>query len=310
MSHDNAGKRILILVHEHDGYPHSRVHQIWSMADLWREEGLDVRVVKGPGDPAGQVDADLVIPHVNLSVVPQEYREWLERHPRVLNAGIYDITKRTVSSFLVSADDAYDGPVVVKTNLNYGGLPELAMEHRRRQATLVGRVKRRLLGSRRLKVPTVTSLETATVMDKKDYRLFESKRDVPRGVFENPNLVVQQLLSEPHGDLYCVRAYYFCGDRYECELHGYEDRLRRKIADLQESCEPHPDIIRIRQRMGWDYGKLDYVLRDGRVVLFDANKTLGAGGTPEETLERARRLAPGIHSVLNAPDAYLRRAVA
>jgi hypothetical protein len=310
MSHDNAGRRILILVHEHDGYPHRKVHQIWSMADLWREEGLDVRVVKGPRDPAGQVDADLVIPHVNLSVVPQEYRAWLERHPRVLNAGVYDITKRAVSTFLVSPEDAYDGPVVVKTNLNYGGLPELAMEHRRRQATLLGRVKRRLFGARQLQIPKVASLDRATVMHKSDYRLFESKRDVPRGVFDNPNLVVQQLLSEPHGDLFCVRSYSFCGDRYVCELHGYPDRLRKSIAPLQEPCEPHPGILRIRERMGWDYGKLDYVMRDGRVVLFDANKTLGCGDEPEVTLERARRLAPGIHSVLNAPDAYLRRAVA
>ena len=40
----SAGSRILILVHEHDGYPGRQVHQIWPAVDIWREQGIEVLV--------------------------------------------------------------------------------------------------------------------------------------------------------------------------------------------------------------------------------------------------------------------------
>ncbi len=297
MSRTDKEKSILILVHEYDGYPGRKVHQIWTLVDLWTADGIDVRVAVGLRDPIGREHADLVIPHVNLSVVPDQYRAWLEERPHVVNAGVYDIRKRTISANLVTREDAYDGPVIVKTDLNYGGMSELAMAHRRRRASFVGRLRGRLGGTPKLTVPPVVDLETATVLPDKDYRVFTAKSEVPRGVFDNRHLVVERFLPEKRGDAYVARSYGFLGDRAYCELRGGPNPLG-KPRTVREFCEPHPDIVEMRYRMGWDYGKFDYVVRDGQAILLDANKTPGTAPTPDETLRRSNALAPGIHALL------------
>jgi hypothetical protein len=44
------------------------------------------------------------------------------------------------------------------------------------------------------------------------------------------------------------------------------------ILEFEEAPTP-PELYSIRQRLGFDYGRFDYVLRDGKVVLFDVNRT-------------------------------------
>ena len=68
--------------------------------------------------------ADLVLLHVNLSVVPDEYLELASRYPIVVNGKAKDIRKSTYSTLRVTRDDPYAGPVIVKSNLNYAGVPE------------------------------------------------------------------------------------------------------------------------------------------------------------------------------------------
>ena len=41
--------------------------------------------------------------------------------------------------------------------------------------------------------------------------------------------------------------------------------------------EPHAGILEWREKLAIDYGKLDYVVQDGEVVLLDVNKTTGMG---------------------------------
>jgi hypothetical protein len=44
---------------------------------------------------------------------------------------------------------------------------------------------------------------------------------------------------------------------------------------------PVPDDLReTRRRLGFDYGKWDFVLHEGRAVLIDANKTPGRPPNP------------------------------
>ena len=47
-----------------------------------------------------------------------------------------------------------------------------------------------------------------------------------------------------------------------------------------EFVEPHPEIVRLRKAMKFDYGKFDYVIHEGQVLLLDANKTVGAPNLP------------------------------
>ncbi len=295
----NAGSRILILVHEHDGYPGRQVHQIWPAVDIWREQGIEVRVAVGIDDPVASEEVDLILPHVNLSVTPPEYREWLDARTNVLNRGIHDISKRAISRSIVTAGEDYEGPVVVKTDLNYGGLPESAMAYRARNASLFGRIRRKLFGKPEYQRPAHTGLEDAQVLESVDYEVFDAKRDVPPGVFANDALVVERFLPERRGDLYMLRAYLFLGDAYISEIRGGPNPIVKGPGQtLRERCDPHPGIVALREELGWDYGKFDFAVRDDEVVLYDANRTPGRPSTRDYDLERARILAPGIHALL------------
>ncbi len=273
------------------------------MVRVWEEMGIEVRTAHGPDDPAAREAADLVIPHVNLTVTPPSYRAFLDGQPRVLNRGVYDISKRVISEHLVEAEDGYEGPVVVKSDLNYGGLPEATLEHRARRRTLRGRIRRRLIGDPPLQVdePT-TPLADVTTMRPTNYRVFERKQDVPPAVWDNPRLVVERFLPERRGDDYVIRVYFFLGDREFHQLRGGPEPIVKGPGQtIREPAEPNPDIVALRRRMGWDYGKFDYVVRDDGVVLLDANRTPGVGRIPEQSARAGRFLAPGIESVLRRP---------
>jgi hypothetical protein len=47
----------------------------------------------------------------------------------------------------------------------------------------------------------------------------------------------------------------------------------------RERVEVHPEIPELAKRMGFDFGKFDYVMHEGKPVLLDANKTPGARKT-------------------------------
>ena len=110
------------------------------MADAWRAMGHDVAFVRGI---ARDVEADLVVPHVDLTVLPDDYVRWLARHPRVVNRAVVDISKRRISRLAVGPDDEVDGPVIVKSNRNYGGLPERRRLGRSWRERALGREARR-----------------------------------------------------------------------------------------------------------------------------------------------------------------------
>jgi hypothetical protein len=98
-----------------------RNYLVHHLAELWRRDGLEVVYLYGTDR---FVPADLVLVHVDLSVVPAEYPEFAAQYPVVLNGRICDIRKTATSRYLVQPGDDWDGPVIVKSNLNCGGYPE------------------------------------------------------------------------------------------------------------------------------------------------------------------------------------------
>src|SRR5690606_23600626 len=74
--------------------------------------------------PARYVPADLIVVHVDLSVVPEPYLEFSQRYPIVVNGSIRDIRKSSISRNLVSQNTEYKGPAIVKSDCNYAGMPE------------------------------------------------------------------------------------------------------------------------------------------------------------------------------------------
>jgi hypothetical protein len=59
------------------------------------------------------------------------------------------------------------------------------------------------------------------------------------------------------------------------------------------------DLRRWRRELGFDFGKFDYAIVEGKTVLYDANRTPTAGGIdPELIRERVATLATGLKTFL------------
>lgn len=268
---------IAILFHESDRAVVNH-YAISGLADVWRNDGHTVSNIFGTGK---FIDADLILVHVDLSVVPDEYISFARQYPIALNDHLRDIRKSTFSSYLLKPHDDYRGQVLVKSNLNCAGIPESF----RMKKGFLQRLTARLTGSDSFSEPA-------------DYLVYESLREVPRKWFRSKDVVVQRFCPEREEGLYHVRIYSFLGDSYTCvRLASSSPIVNDRSFVHSESVEVHPEIEKMRRELKFDYGKFDYVLHNGEPVLLDINKTTGAAGnvTPQIQAMRVHR-ARGIYS--------------
>jgi hypothetical protein len=276
------GMRIAVLFHERERDVDPAGYLVHHLAKLWREDGLEVGYLYGTGR---FVPADLVLAHVDLSVVPEPYLEFAARYPIVLNGRVRDIRKTVTSRYLVRPGDDWDGPVIVKADLNHGGYPEYLSS---------------LTGLRRVRVVRALRRRLGGIPTSRDYRIFERLADVPASLLERPDLVVERFLPAVEDGLYHLHMYQFLGDCERCaRLSSPEPVLKADTSESARSVEPHPAARAWREELGLDYGKIDYIVRGEEVILLDANKTTGSITTYLEWSElRAarRRQADGIHA--------------
>lgn len=269
-----ANKTIAILHHDQP-----RTLAPWYLVGLMRRvwEGQGAKVIDLFGVQAF-LPADIVLVHVDLSIVPAIYREFAQQYPLALNLAADDIRKSGYCPHLLHRGDEYDGPVIVKTDLNSAGKPEMRASPGR--FSLLGRIWGRTQTFRRAK---------------SDYRIFSSLADVPDAYFSN-DFVVQKFLPEMRDGEYVLREYYFLDG---AEFHNVEvgpHPVMTTGSQIHTSTEPaHPKLRELRRLLNLDYGKIDYVLAGGEPVIFDANKTIGTRRNPTAaTWELARHLAAGL----------------
>jgi len=280
--------RIAVLFHaaERESDPASYI--VHYLAQFWREDGHEVVYLFGA---RRYEPADLLLVHVNLSVVPGDYLRLAARYPIALNARLADIRKSAVSRGLVRPGDAWRGPVIVKSDLNYGGQPEDALganwlEQRFPAWRRLARRWPRLLRPRQ------------GIAHWRDYQVFERVDDVPPALLRSRRLVVERFRPEREGDLYHLRIYQFLGDRDICtRLASPEPIVKAQNSVRAERIEPHPAVLEWRKALGIDYGKLDYVIEDGEPVLLDVNKTIGASRrmAGADLVAMRRYLAEGLY---------------
>jgi len=245
---------------------------ISKLADYWRQDGLHVDYLF---ETTRYVPADVLMLHIDLSVLPQRILRFASRYPRVINQHVSDIRKRTFSTLIVPRPSEHTGPVIVKTNLNFGGGPEsgnhpnpfVRSYHRARRLYL-----RMLTGSW-------------------GYRVYPSTQAVPKLAWCDPYLVVEKFVPERLGDDYAVRVYNFFGERDSSFLVTSRDPIVKGGAEARiQPLEPDPRLRVLRRSLKLDYGKIDYVLSGGEPVVLDINKTVGLTDTADEpSVERARR---------------------
>jgi hypothetical protein len=273
-------RHIVILTHPNDRFTEIG-YTLCGVAGQWRQNGTKVTIVDDPGK---RVDADLAILHVDLTVVPDEYVQFMQRYPLVLNSGVTDISKRRISSNLVTQGDGYEGAVIIKTDLNCGGAAEGRLaEKTSLLSKYVRAIRRRLHWSVRAELGMW------------EYPIFDSVKQVPWAVWRNPSLVVERFLPERQDDLYCVRSWTFLGDAGENILmYAKQAIIKSEVAVRKEQCDEIPEELReMRRELGFDFGKFDYGIVDGRVVLYDANRTPVMLPRPTN-VPRFKMLAQGI----------------
>ena len=263
--------------------PHDHLYLIDAIAERWSGSGYQVLTHYGYENLPS---ADIVILHVDLTKIPPIYVERLAAYPLVLNRRVLDISKSAFSKHLVTRDEAYDGPVIVKTDANYGGQPET-------RGRKISRISR---WSKLFFCRGMTDWAKTDSLNPLDYPIYNTKELVPRNVWKNQHLIVERFLPEREDDLYYIRYWMFLGDQ------GWAARFGSKKPIVKFHCRvtpeervPVPDeLVALRKQLGLDYGRFDYVVRDGHPIVFDINKTVGGYDNCAAYADELDILAKGI----------------
>ncbi|MEQ9467660.1 MAG: hypothetical protein RLN88_09620 [Ekhidna sp.] len=265
--------KIGILIHENE-YRFVRCsYLINHLIRLWAKEDFAIIIIKGI-KPKPEVD--ILINHIDLTIIPPEYQEYMDRHPKVINGKIRDISKRHISNHLLESRTTYEGPVIVKPNLNAGGLAEIA------KSIPDGLVK--------LRDQLINQQKNIT------YSIFNSLSDVPEMIFSNDEFIVEKFLPEVEDDVYYLRVCSFLGDKYVCSRVGSKEPIVKGASVIsRELLEPPAEILAYIKERKFDYGKFDFCIHQGEVILFDTNKTPGDSPYNEDN---AKILAGGIRAFL------------
>ena len=240
-----------------------------ALGERWVRAGHDVILHRGVNPPP----ADLAILHVDLTVVPQAYCAALSRYARVVNAAAGDASKRRVSQCVLARDDPWSGPVMVKANANVSGRAEALIAREQRSRGLP------------VDVPVEASPD--------GYRILPSRAAVPESDWTSPAVVVEKFVPERSAAGYHLRVWTFFGGRERSSLcTSPEPVIKSSNVSAREPVEVPPAMRAARRRLGFDFGKFDYVLHDGRYYLLDASRTPSAPVGPS-----AVALAPALDEI-------------
>jgi hypothetical protein len=241
---------IVILEHALQRYV-DHPYMVYGLAERWRASGHVVVRHYGTGEsPPG----DLAFVNIDLTVIPHSYRPVLARYPRIVNGGSIDVSKRRFSQHLLDRYSDWLGPVILKTEANFGGKPEGVL---------------RALAEER---GVDCDIPDGPILD--GYPVYRSLREVPAEAWATPGLVVERFLPEREGTACFLRTWFFLGDRERSsrwranvEIIKASDYVSREDAEV-------PDEIRAwRTRLRLDFGKFDYVRHGDRFVLLDVNRS-------------------------------------
>jgi hypothetical protein len=226
-------------------------YMLYQLAERWKASGHRIVVHHGIEEPPR---GDLAILHVDLTVTPQAYRALLPRYARVVNGKVLDVSKSRVSLDLLDRYSDWIGPVIVKTEANFGGRPE------------------QLLRSVAQDRGVASEIPASPVAQ--GYPVYAALREVPEVAWRTPGLVVERFLPEQDERGYCLRVWSFFGER-EISNRWYAREPIVKAENLVERVPVEvPEAMRERRaELGFDFGKFDYVRHGERWVLFDANRT-------------------------------------
>jgi hypothetical protein len=260
--------------------PMSGKYVLSHMARHWRAAGIDVEIGVGFDE-----QADLCILHHDRTRIDRDKLPPAPSSAHVLNGEALDISKRIYTQLEVSPADDWDGPVIVKTDLNNFG----TSERRLGRPGVFDSFRKRL---------SRYSWRMARRLPPREYPVLGSIRDVPDWVWADRRYLVEKFVAERDNDLFSIRGWLFFGSRsYGARMFSTHPLVKTGTMVRYEYLTDVPEELHtLRARLKLDFGKLDYVMHHGRAVVFDANKT--AALASDGNSPRLKMLAEGIHDFL------------
>ncbi len=266
---------IAILTHEHDSDIKESGYFLAYLIRAWEAQGIRVHISR-----SGKfIPADVAILHVDSTVVQSKYLELAARYPIAVNGNLGNVSRSLISGNLLTRKALWKGRVIVKTDANYGAIPEFKM------AVQKGTV---VPGTEAVQRPwkRLDHIEPA------HYPVFNTLNDVPWGVWQNPRLVVEKFLPEvlETGE-YMLRTYLFFGE----QEHGMWYTSNDPVVKFSNSnhmglLDCVPESLREQKRAaGFGFGRFDYTMVDGQAVVFDWNKTPVTGAQGQKFIS-ARKM--------------------
>ncbi len=257
-------------------------HLIYVMAERWRAEGHHVVLHRGTESPP---DGDIAILNVDLTTVPDSYTALFDHYPKVINRATTNISKRGYSQQLLDEETDWDGPVIVKTDANFGG----RMDQKLRQLAIRGGHE----------------ADVAAAPALRDYPIFPSVEKVPEDVWKLRELIVEKFLPERDEHGFYMRVWLFLGDRERSfRFRANVPVIKSHHVVDREAIEVPPQIREWRRRLGFDYGKFDYVVPADEPILIDANRTPGQPAqlhSNPEVRAGIDELAEGLYAFIERP---------
>jgi hypothetical protein len=254
--------RVAVLWHERQSPQTIGDYVIDWLAQTWRAAGTDTVHVFGVET---YVPADVVIVHVDVSVVPDHYLRFANRYPIALNGRLRDIRKTTFSELQLTRSSEYAGKVIVKTNRNHGGRPE-------RRLSAFAPIRQ---GPARWQRRKTTQWSRSRSL----YRIYDHLPEVPTRYFVDPRFIVEKLLSEEKDGLFWTRYLSVLGTRVFSVRISSDQPIVTGHENI-EAIETDPRLVAFARKIGLDYGKIDYVVHDGETYVLDVNKTTGSSQPP------------------------------
>ena len=283
---------ILILSHRYDKPLADTTYSIKILVDHWRRMGLNVANTLGTRLRDGE-SAAVVVNHVGLTLTPADYLESLRRFPRVVNGELTNTSKSAFSQNLVTQRDGYDGSVIVKTDFDSGSAGESKFRPHSGPAAWL----RYLRGGD-------AGLSKTKKFKRSRYLIYDHPDLVPAEFWGDRLFVVQKFQAEMESEgLYRLRSWYVLGDRDFHVLTVSKEPIvkGRNIIDrwVVDLATP-PEMNVLREAMRVDFGRFDYVLIDGKPVVFDINRTpTSTPGAVAKYAPQWAQLAEGINSFLS-----------
>jgi len=298
----SSAQPIRILIVTEPDQPTS--YLVNQLARCWHDAGFSVEFTCTLDAPNR---ADVVVLHLDKTLVPDPYLEFARRHPAHVNGNARSISKELFSQHLVDPSVGTDHPVIIKTKSNYGGMREDS-----RRAGIWGSVRlsrwtTKVALTKRAISPGIRNVAWRNVTSLGDYPLLDSSRDVPAGVWDNPHLIVERFCPERNdAGAYVVRHWFFLGDREFSRtiasmrpvtkwsrMTEAERQISREewwdVEVVPEAVVP-PRVRSVREDLHLDFGRIDWAYHEGEPVVFDVNKTPSFRLPPAGESELRRRI--------------------